>query len=138
MKRIIEKYKYNNVLLIDDNELDNFINEKIVEAQFYARNIHVRTNGKSALEFINNLIISDGSMNSTFPEVIFVDLNMPIMNGFEFIELFKKINDPKLYVCKIVILTSSISNSDKVKAEKMGGGIIFVNKPLTNEILNKL
>lgn len=137
MKRTVAKYKYKHILLIDDNELDNFINEKMAEAQFYARNIYVSTNGKSALEFINNLVISGGSINGTYPEVMFVDLNMPIMNGFEFIEHFKKINDPKLLACKIVILTSSISNSDKVTAEKIGN-ITFVNKPLTNEILDAL
>ncbi len=138
MKRSTVKYKYNNVLLVDDNELDNFINEKMVEAQFYAKNVYVCTNGKSALEFINNLIASGGAINGTYPDVMFIDLNMPIMNGFEFIEDFQKINDPKLLECKIVILTSSISNSDKIKAEKIGSSISFVNKPLTNEILDGL
>ncbi len=138
MKRTIAKYKYNNVLLIDDNELDNFINEKMVEAHFYAKKVYLSSNGKSALEFINNLLISDGANNGTFPEVMFIDLNMPIMDGFEFIEHFKKINDQKLLTCKIVILTSSINNSDKVKAKKIGNDIIFVNKPLTNQILDQL
>ncbi len=138
MKRTNVKYKYNNILLIDDNELDNFINEKMVESRFYAKNVYVSTNGKSALEFINNLLVSGGASNGTYPEVMFVDLNMPLMDGFEFIEHFKKINDPKLSVCKIVILTSSINNSDKVKAEKIGNDIVFVNKPLTNDILDEL
>lgn len=138
MKRTIAKYKYNNVMLIDDNELDNFINEKMIEAHFFARKVYVSSNGKSALEFINNLLISGGASNGTFPEVMFVDLNMPIMDGFEFIEHFKKINDPKLLTCKIVILTSSISTSDKVKAETIGNNIVFVNKPLTHLILDEL
>ncbi|MDP1801421.1 MAG: response regulator [Bacteroidota bacterium] len=132
------KYKYNNVLLIDDSELDNFINEKIVEAHCYARQVHVSTDGKSALEFINNLLITGGSDNGTFPEVMFVDLNMPIMGGFEFIEHFKKINDPKILACKLVILTSSISNSDKVRAQKIGNDIIFLNKPLTHQKLDQI
>lgn len=138
MKRAAVKYKYNNVLFIDDNELDNFINEKMIEAHFYAKKVYVSTNGKSALEFINNLLISDGASHGTYPEVMFIDLNMPIMDGFEFIENFKKINDAKLLACKIVILTSSISNSDKSKVEKFGNDIVFVNKPLTDEILNRL
>ena len=138
MKRTALKYKYNNVILIDDSELDNFINEKIVEASSFAKKVYISTNGKSALEFINNLIVSGGASNGTFPDVMFVDLNMPIMDGFKFIEHFKKINDKKLMSCKIVILTSSISKEDKIKAEEIGSDITFVNKPLTSEILNKL
>lgn len=138
MKRTIVKHKYNNALLIDDNELDNFINEKMLEANCFAGKVYVSSNGKSALEFINNLVVSGGANNGTYPDVMFIDLNMPIMDGFEFIDHFKKINDPKLMACKLVILTSSISNSDKIKAEKIGSGLVFVNKPLTNEILGQL
>ncbi|HLP10912.1 MAG TPA: response regulator [Flavobacteriales bacterium] len=135
MKQTTAKYKYNNILLIDDSELDNFINEKMIEANFYAKKIYVSTNGKSALEFINNLLVSGGANNGTYPEVMFVDLNMPLMDGFEFIAHFKKIKDPKLLSCKIVILTSSVSNSDKVKVNQIGTDIVLVHKPLTNQIL---
>lgn len=131
------KYKYNNVLLIDDNELDNFINERMVKVHDFGRHVYISTNGKSALEFINNLVVSGGIQNGTYPQVIFVDLNMPLMSGFEFIEEFRKINYEKPVSCKIVILTSSISNFDKVKSEELGG-ITFVNKPLTKEILDEL
>ena len=138
MKKAAIKYKYNHVFFIDDNELDNFINEKVVESHFFARKVYLSTNGKSALEFIGNLITSGGADNGTYPEVMFVDLNMPLMDGFEFIELFKKIKDPKLLLCKIVILTSSINSSDKIKTEEMGNNITFVNKPLTNQKLDQL
>lgn len=137
MKNAIAKYKHNNILLIDDNELDNFINEKMIQARSYSRNVYVSTNGKNALEFINNLVASGDTNNEAYPEVIFVDLNMPLMDGFEFIEQFKKIHNPKLMACKIVILTSSISNSDKVKAKELGS-MAFVMKPLSNEVLDKL
>ncbi len=138
MKRTTQKYKYNNALLIDDNELDNFINEKMLEANSFARKIYNSTNGKSALEFLNNLIASGGSENGTIPDIMFVDLDMPIMDGFSFIENFMKIKDKGFENCKIVILTSSINVEDKIKAEKMDSQIIFVNKPLTNATLNQL
>jgi len=138
MKRTVRKYKYNNALLIDDNELDNFINEKMLEANFFARKIYNSTNGKSALEFLNNLLASGGSENGTNPDIMFVDLDMPIMDGFAFIENFMKIKDKGYQNCKVVILTSSINLEDKTRAEKIDDQITFLNKPLTSLSLEQL
>lgn len=138
MKRTAIKYKYNNVSLIDDNELDNFINEKMIEMNYFSNKVYVNTDGKSALEFINNLIVSGGAENGTYPDVIFIDLNMPGIDGFQFIENFKKIADTELNKCKLVILTSSINNEDRVKAKDLDHNIVFVNKPLTKAVLDEL
>lgn len=138
MKRKNPKYRYTNTLLIDDNDLDNFINEKMMESTHFSVNIQISTNGKMALDFINNLIVLDEGENKPYPDVMFVDLNMPIMDGFEFIENFKKIDNEELGKCKIVILTSSINHEDRVKAEKIDSRITFINKPLTNEFLSSL
>lgn len=138
MKRKIQKYKYKNALLIDDNELDNFINEKMLESNSLAEKIYVCTNGKSALEFLNNILASGGPENGTYPDILFVDLDMPIMDGFAFIESFIKIKDKGFKNCKMVILTSSINIEDKIKAEKIDSEIIFVNKPLSSLILSEL
>lgn len=132
------EYKYNSALLIDDNDLDNFINEKMLETTFFSKNIYISTDGKQALDFLNDFFSSNGNSNTIYPEIVFVDINMPIMGGFEFIENFKKFNDENSLKCKIVILTSSINNEDKLRSEKMSRSIVFVNKPLTNEILNSL
>jgi len=133
-----QKYKYNSVLLIDDNEIDNFINKKMLETNYFSKNIYTTLNGKMALEFINDVIRSNGTGEGNFPDLIIVDLNMPVMNGFEFIENVKKIKSEKLSNCKIAILTSSIYNEDRVKAEKIDDTIVFVNKPLTNELIKSL
>jgi CheY-like chemotaxis protein len=133
MKRKSPKYKFENTLLIDDNDLDNFINQKMMESTHFSKHIHTSINGEVALDFINDLITSEAK---PYPDIMFVDLNMPIMDGFEFIENFKKIKNEKLMESKIVILTSSIDNEDRVKAEKIDNRITFINKPLTNEFLN--
>lgn len=138
MKRKPIKYKYNAILLLDDSELDNFINEKTLESVSFAKKIYVSTNGKSALEFINNLIVSGGAVNGTYPDVMFVDLNMPIMGGFEFIERLKKLTDEKLKECKIIILTSSIDGNDRIKAQEIIKDVVFLNKPLTEAMLSLL
>ena len=133
MKRKNPKYKFENTLLIDDNDLDNFINQKMMESAHFSEKIHICMNGEFALDFINSLIASE---NKLYPDIMFVDFNMPVMDGFEFIENFKKINDEELMKSKIVILTSSIDHEDRVKAEKIDSSITFINKPLTSEFLN--
>ena len=129
-----KKYTYDSVLLIDDSILDNFINEKMIEIHSFAKKIYVNSSGSSALEFINNI----SALGGMYPSIIFVDLNMPNMDGFSFIENLKKINIEILKKTKIVILTSSLNLEDRNKAEGIDGGITFVNKPLTKEILNEL
>ena len=121
-------------MLVDDSELDNFINQKLLEAHHFARKIYVVTSGKSAFEFLKNLLLIEDPTDATFPSVIFVDINMPIMDGFQFIDQFLKIS-ARLGFPKIVILTSSVSSADRERAEALPGDIIFLNKPLTPQAL---
>jgi len=132
------KSKYNTVMLIDDNEMDNFINQKIMEANAFASEIYTNTNGLSALEFLNNLAVKKETLNEMLPDVIFVDLNMPLINGFQFIEKFYEMPEEFTSYCKIVILTSSLNEGDREIAKRLNPEIVFLNKPLTAEALNLL
>jgi CheY-like chemotaxis protein len=138
MKRKEPKYKYRNILLLDDNDLDNFINEKIMESNLFSKKNYICTSGKSAIEFLTNIVEMGEDFSKNYPEIIFVDLNMPLMDGFQFIEFFKKNLESKLHNPKIVILTSSIFPEDELKAEKISKDITFLIKPLTKDILEKL
>ncbi len=138
MKRKEPKYKYRNILLLDDNDLDNFINEKIMESNLFSKKNYICTSGKSAIEFLTNIIEMGDDFSKNYPEIIFVDLNMPLMDGFQFIEFFKKNLESKLHNPKIVILTSSIFPEDELKAEKISKDITFLIKPLTKDILEQL
>ena len=138
MKRKEPKYKYSSILLLDDNDLDNFINEKIMESNLFSKKNYICTSGKSAIEFLTNIIEMGDNIYENYPEIIFVDLNMPLMDGFQFIEYFKKNLESKLHNPKIIILTSSIFPEDVSKALKIANNIIFLNKPLTKDILEKL
>ena len=136
MKRKEPNFKYNYVLLIDDNDLDNFINQKTIEVSYFSNKIYVNSGSKSALEFLKNLEISKQS--NVFPEVIFVDLNMAMIDGVQFIENFKQLMPDKFKSVKVVVLTSSIMPSDKDKVTKLSKDILFLNKPLTKEILDQI
>ncbi len=138
MKHKVPKYKFQNIMLIDDNDLDNFINEKTIEANYFAKKVYICSSGLSAVEFLNNMMIMDEQFSFSFPEVIFVDLNMPLMDGFKFIEYFVKNQQKKLNKPKIVILTSSVFPEDVKKAKDISNEIIFLNKPLTKLMLDKL
>jgi CheY-like chemotaxis protein len=138
MKRKDPVFKYNYVMLLDDNELDNFINQKTIEATHFANKVYINTSSKSAMEFLTNLEISSSETINIFPEIIFIDINMPMIDGFQFIENFKNKFPDKFTSMKIVILTSSISPMDKEKTLEISKKIIFLNKPLTQEALNQI
>ncbi len=120
-------------MLIDDNELDNFVNQKIIEGNHFAQKIYVNSSGKSAAEFLQNILVISNNDVDLMPEVIFVDLNMPIMDGFQFIEKFELLINRSTKKFKLVILTTSINEEDKKKALKFNNNILFLNKPLTDE-----
>lgn len=133
------KWKYNKVWIIDDNDLDNFINQKILEATLFAQNIYINTSGISALEFLKNMNTMGSELpEKVFPEVIFVDINMPLMDGFQFINNLLKMEIESLKNSKIVILTTSLNPSDRVKAQEISEEIVFMNKPLTENVLDQI
>jgi len=134
----IKKQKYNCVMLLDDEELDNYINEKMMEGCQFAKKIYKSSSGLKVLEFLQNPDETVMADNTLYPEIIFVDLNMPLMDGFEFIQKLKKIEDPKINACKLVVLTSSFNPVDKKKVMEISGDICFYNKPLTQAILDQI
>lgn len=138
MKRKNPEFKYNYTMLLDDNELDNFINQKTIEANHFSKKTFVNTSSRSALEFLTNIELSNTETLSIFPEIIFIDINMPMIDGFQFIEKFKKLLPAKFKLVKIVILTTSVSQNDKDKALNLSKDILFLNKPLTVEALNQI
>jgi CheY-like chemotaxis protein len=132
------KYKYERVLLIDDDELDNFINQKTIEGYNFARNVYVNTSARGAIEFLTNLGLVGSGAPGNYPEVIFIDINMPIMDGFQFAEYFLKRMRDKMPGTKLVILTSSVFYEDIQKALDISEELVFLHKPLTREMLAAL
>ena len=104
------------MLLIDDDKICNFITEATLNRLGIAEEIHAVLNGKEALEYINRVLAGDRLL----PDIIFLDLNMPLMNGFQFIESFRKLDFPKKDKVKIVVLTSSENPEDIVRVKTMG------------------
>ena len=124
-------------MLIDDNESDNLINQKMIEAASIADNIYTHTGAKSAIEFLRNMEKLDVA-NQVLPDVIFLDIDMPLMDGFQFLDEFEKLSNTAKKKCNIVMLTSSINPQDSARSKKYASVKQYLNKPLTNESIVKL
>jgi CheY-like chemotaxis protein len=122
-----------NVLLVDDDQVFNFLSRKILERMDVADNIHVALNGEEALALLNNYY--QGSM--TLPDVILLDLNMPIMDGFGFLQAFQRLSLPRMERIKIVIVSSSEDPKDMEMARSLGVAY-YLSKPLTEEKLRSV
>jgi CheY-like chemotaxis protein len=142
MKKPIRKkepvYRYQRAMLIDDNEIDNFINQKIIESSLFAKNVYVNSNGLSALEFLKNIQASKDIVDDIMPDIIFIDINMPLMDGFQFTDELLKLTKGMQKKPKLVILTTSINVEDKIRTAKYGAKIEYISKPLTEEALTSI
>jgi CheY-like chemotaxis protein len=126
-------------MLIDDNEIDNLINQKMVEAADLAKYIYTHTGAKSAIEFLKNIEqLESDVVSRVLPDIIFLDIDMPLMDGFQFLEEFNKLKDTTKEKCKIVMLTSSINPQDVSKSKKYEAVKKYLNKPLSQESLMEL
>ena len=120
---------YNTCLLVDDNYIDNIVTRKLLENSGFAENIIIHESPVKAMEALR-----DGSVT---PDVIFLDIRMPTMDGFEFLELYDKLNINKKGT-KIYLLSSSLDPAD-IKSSTDNKYITqFIHKPLTKQILAEI
>ncbi|MFI5218886.1 MAG: response regulator [Bacteroidia bacterium] len=122
------------VLLLDDNSIVNFISRKTIEDSAFAGKIIEFTSGKKALKFLEQ----NEKNQAELPDIIFLDIKMQLMNGFEFLDHFILLPESIRKKTQIVMLTSSLIDFDRERALKYENVIEFLNKPVTREKLNNL
>jgi two-component SAPR family response regulator len=127
-------YKYKTALLVDDNFIDNMINQKILNNSDFAEQIVVKQSCESAIQYLQELI----NLQEELPEIIFLDIRMPIKTGFDFLVEFQQLQSPAKDKVKIVMLSSSLDPSDHKKVTEFNNVTDFFGKPLTSDLLKDI
>ena len=124
--------KIKAIMLVDDDKAVNFMNKKVIKNINLTNTIYEKYNGQEAIDFLLN-------NPEPLPNLIFLDINMPIMDGWEFIEKFEKISSEITKNIEIIfMLTTSLNPDDKEKAKNMKLVKSLINKPLTEKKLKNL
>jgi len=121
-----------NLLVIDDDDINIFIIKKIVEKTGYEAKMVAKTNGQLAIDYLKELV----EAGESFPQLILIDINMPVLNGWEFLEAYEKLgieSDIDMYM-----LSSSVYENDIEKAKTYKTVKGFISKPLSIERLIEL
>ncbi|MEX2396213.1 MAG: response regulator [Balneolales bacterium] len=125
-----------NILCVEDDYISQMLMKRVLSKSSFAREIHIVSNGYEALEFYKNLLDLDDTLS--YPSLVLLDLNMPIINGWEFLDEFINTYLPHFEDTKVAILTSSIDHEDRQKAKGYSIVTDFISKPLTVDMLKKL
>lgn len=123
-----------SVLLVEDQPPMNFLNKMILLESNKVQSIDIALNGEEALSYLNNQTAS----GKPFPSIIFLDLNMPRMNGWEFLEEYKLYDESLRENTVIVILTSSTNPEDQAKGEQHHMVDLYRLKPITEELIDEI
>lgn len=121
-----------NLLVIDDDDINIFIIKKIVEKTELAINMVSKSNGQQAIDYIKETTDSAAQ----FPHLMLIDINMPIMNGWEFVEAYQMLNIQ--HNVDMYILSSSVYENDIEKTKSYTSVKGFISKPLSIERLKEL
>lgn len=126
--------KLNCIMAIDDDEATNFFTRVMLEDAGCTEHIKLMQSGQEALDYLAKSKDEDDHCPS--PDLIFLDINMPAMNGWEFLEKYKAMHAEERVI--VVMLTTSLFPADKARAEQIPEITAFENKPLTEEKINNI
>ncbi|MFD3001391.1 response regulator [Pontibacter toksunensis] len=118
----------NTILLIDDDDTTNYLNHRLLARMGTAPDIRVVTNGDEAMEYLNKAF--SGEEEYPVPDLIFVDIKMSGMDGFEFLEEYKKVPAEQKVNIVMLMLTSSASFYDLEKLKQFPDVRKHYSKPL--------
>ncbi len=126
--------RFENILLIDDNDINNIMHERLLEISNFAKSIVVKSSAVDGLQYLRTEVPDAASA----PDVIFLDIRMPIMDGFGLLAEFHTLPEYIQKKAKVVMLSSSLDEQDNEKAKSFTQVVAFLVKPLSIDKLNSL
>ena len=126
--------KYKKIMIIDDNEIDNYIVRVLLKNNNIANEILDFDSGLKAIDYLE----LNKNNPENLPEIILLDIYMPLMDGFQFMEQFDKIESVHVHQCKVCVVSSSIDNNDILKTKLNKNIFTFVTKPISTAFLLSL
>ena len=124
------------ILCIDDDPITLMLYKKVIEKASFSTEIITAQNGEEALRLFNELKYSKNEAKK--PQLIFLDLNMPVMGGWEFLDHFTSVDYEEFNSISIIVLSSTINPEDLAKAKKYPAVIDFLSKPISTLMLENL
>jgi CheY-like chemotaxis protein len=126
--------KFDKVMIIDDNNIDLYITKRLIIKNNFGKNVLEYTAASEALKYLQ-----DNQDNiPMLPLVIFIDIYMPGMSGFEFLEAYDKLPTELKKHCKVFIISSTIDENDIERSRLDKNLTAFQVKPITKEFLNSI
>lgn len=125
--------KFTDVLLVEDDPITIMVCDRIMKMTSFTDKVKSCENGKIAIDYLSGFI-----HNSPIPPIIFLDINMPVMNGWDFLEEFDKIKSRFKSLPRIYLLSSTVDPEDYKKAKQFTLVQDFISKPLSKEALETI
>ncbi|NNT72639.1 response regulator [Flavobacterium sp. IMCC34852] len=128
------------ILCVDDDAITLMLCKKVIERVSFAQEVLTAKNGEEAILYFNELAPQfQKNPTLTYPTLTFLDLNMPIMNGWEFLDNYLQNGYHELFSeAKFIVLSSTIDPQDVEKTKSYPMVIDFLSKPITKEMLENL
>ncbi len=127
--------KISRILIIEDDPMTSYLHRKLIESYKVADNIDIAADGEEAIDLISSSV--QANEEDKIPQLIFVDLDMPFMDGFQFLEAFQNLTFKNKNKVVIAVLTSSMSSSDMNRAKRQSVDA-YIMKPMTKEKMMEL
>lgn len=123
-----------HILLIDDDEINNFLSREIISMYMPDAKIDSFTNPEEALEYIREKL----KLQQPLPDIILLDINMPLMDGWEFLKAIDTLEQRNHFTTTVYLYTSSVYHEDKLKAKNYSIVKKLFTKPLTAEAIEEM
>ncbi len=128
---------FRKVMVVNDDEISLFVSSKMISKTTFAAEVITAGNGLKALQVFDQLLLNSKAPTDV-PELVFLDLHMPVMDGWEFLEVFSEKYAYIFPSVRFVILSSSIDPDDIFKLKRFSSVIDLIRHPISFEILNEL